>query len=226
MLVKKGNPLFSFLSLPGIMLVLLWATASHANATLDQAIHNLQHEWGVIKYQTEKDKRQDKFKTLSEQAHQVSAKFPDRAEPRVWEAIILSTYASELSGLSKMKALSILKQARNLLLEAEKIDSNTLNGSVYTTLGSLHYQVPGWPLSFGNDKKAREYLEKALAINGDGIDPNYFYGDYLVTQHQYTEALAALNKALSAPPRPDRPIADAGRRKEIEDEIAEVKKHL
>lgn len=210
----------------GAILCLLWTTAPHAQDSLDQAIHNLQQEWDVIKYQTAQDKRQESFKALSEQAHQVSETFPGRAEPLVWESIILSTYAGELSGLSKMKALSILKQARELVLEAEKIDPNALHGSVYTTLGSLHYLAPGWPLSFGNDKKAKEYLEKALEINNDGIDPNYFYGDYLAKQHQYTEALAVLNKALSAPPRPDRPIADAGRRHEIEDKIAEVKKHL
>lgn len=220
------KPVFSFMTILGAMLGVLWTTASYADDNLDQAIHNLQHEWGVINYQTEQDKREDHFKVLAEQAHQVSEQFPGRAEPLVWEGIILSSYAGELSGLSKMKALSIVKHARDLLLEAEKIDPNTLHGSVYTTLGSLHYQVPGWPLSFGNDKKAMEYLEKALAINADGIDPNYFYGDYLIKKHQYKEALAALNKALNAPPRPDRPIADAGRHKEIEDKIAEVKRHI
>lgn len=226
MQTRSTRSFLSFLSILGAIICMQWATASQADEVLDQAIHDLQHEWGIIKYQTEQDKRKEQFKALSDKSHLVSEKFKGHAEPLVWEAIILSSYAGELSGLSKMKALSIVKQARDLLLEAEKIDPNALDGSVYTTLGSLHYQVPGWPLSFGSDKKAREYLEKALAINSDGIDPNYFYGDYLVKQHQYGEALAALNKALDAPPRPDRPIADEGRRKEIEDEIAEVKKHI
>ena len=226
MLNNASKTLFSFMTVLGMLPTLVLASTSYADDNLDQAIHNLQHEWGVIKYQTPPDNRKDQFKTLSEQAHQISKKYPNRAEPLVWEGIILSSYAGEFSGLSKMKALPIVKQARDLLLEAEKIDPNTLHGSVYTTLGSLHYQVPGWPLSFGNDKKAKEYLEKALAINSDGIDPNYYYGDYLARQHKYPQALAVLNKALAAPPRPDRPIADAGRRKEIEDEIVEVKKHL
>lgn len=226
MLTNTRKYVFPFIALLGMIPAIVWGTPSDTEGDLSQVIHNLQHEWGVINYQTEQDKRQEKFKTLSEKAHQVSEKFPNHAEPLVWEGIILSSYAGELRGLSKMKALSIVKQARDLLLQAEKINPSALHGSVYTTLGSLHYQVPGWPLSFGSDKKAKEYLEKALAINSDGIDPNYFYGDYLVKQHKYSEALAALNKALAAPPRPDRPIADEGRRKEIENEIAEVKKHL
>ena len=226
MLNSTSKILCSFIVALGLIPSLGWGTTTYADDSLDQAIHDLQHDWGVIKYQTPQDDRKDQFKALTEKAHQVSENYPGRAEPLVWEGIILSSYAGELSGLSKMKALPLVKQARDLLLEAEKIDPNALNGSVYTTLGSLFYQVPGWPLSFGDDKKAQEYLEKALTINGDGIDPNYFYGDFLVKQHKYTEALAALNKALAAPPRPDRPIADAGRHKEIEEAIAALKKHL
>jgi hypothetical protein len=56
------------------------------------------------------------------------------------------------------------------------IDPRALQGSAYTSLGSLYYQVPGWPIGFGDDKRAEAMLLKALEINPDGIDPNYFYG--------------------------------------------------
>ena len=63
-----------------------------------------------------------------------------------------------------------------------------LNGSVYTSLGSLYYQVPGWPIGFGSDKKAESYLKKALAVNPDGMDPNYFYGDFMLQEKKnYSE---------------------------------------
>ena len=65
--------------------------------------------------------------------------------------------------------------SKNLLLQAEKIDSNALNGSIYTSLGSLYYKVPGWPIGFGDNSKALIYLKKALQINPNGIDANYFY---------------------------------------------------
>ena len=48
-----------------------------------------------------------------------------------------------------------------------------------TSLGTLYYKVPGWPIGFGSDKKAREYLAKALDLNPTGIDPNYFMGEFL-----------------------------------------------
>ena len=75
--------------------------------------------------------------------------------------------------------------------------------------------MPGWPIGFGNDDKAETYLKKALAVNPDGMDPNYFYGDFLMQEKHFDQALAAFQHALAAPPRPNRPIADAGRRAEI-----------
>ena len=103
-----------------------------------------------------------------------------------------------------------------------KLDPQALQGSAYTSLGTLYYKVPGFPIGFGNKNKAREYLQHALAINPDGVDPNFFYGEFLLEQDEYEQALEHLQKALQAPPRPGREQADAGRRKEIEMLIARV----
>ena len=123
-------------------------------------------------------------------------------------------------------ALVLVKHAKALLEQAEKIKPDALNGSAYTSLGSLYYQVPGWPLGFGDDGKARAYLEQARALNPKGIDPNYFYGDYLLEQGEYDKAIKVLELALLAPARPDRPVADAGRREEVKQAIAKAKKNL
>ncbi len=184
----------------------------------------LQDRWAEVKYQLPEAQREDAFKMLSEQAEQVTAAYPTQAEPMVWEAIILATYAGEKGGLG---ALGLVKKSRDLLLAAEKIDPNALNGSIYTSLGSLFYQVPSWPIGFGDDDKAREYLQKALSINPNGIDPNYFYGDFLLKETEdYAEAVQVLEKALNAPARPDRAMADAGRRAEIQVALAEAKAKL
>lgn len=179
----------------------------------------LQQQWAHINYQVPKDDRSAAFTNLEGQAKTLAEQYPQRAEPKVWEAITLSTHAGVDGGLG---ALSMVRKARDLLLEAEKIEPTTLQGSVYTSLGSLYYQVPGWPLGFGDDDKAAEYLKKALAINPDGIDPNYFYGDYLLRQGRESEALAALNRALQAPARPGRELADQGRRQEIQSLIDKI----
>ena len=70
-------------------------------------------------------------------------------------------------------------------------------------------------MGFGSDKKAVQLLQKALEINPDGIDSNFFYADYLLEKKEYEQAEKYLLKAQNAAPRPGRPVADAGRQQEI-----------
>ena len=107
-----------------------------------------------------------------------------------------------------------------------KLDDKALNGSAYTSLGTLYFKVPGWPLGFGNDKKAVQLLEKALEINPDGIDPNYFYADYLREKKDFESAEKNLLKAQKAAPRADRPVADSGRHQEILTALLDVREKL
>lgn len=184
----------------------------------------ISERWAEIKYQTPKEQRVDALEKLQTRAETLAQAHPGEAGPLIWQAIILSTTAGEQGGLG---ALSLVKRAKKLLERAASIDADALEGSVYTSLGSLYYQVPGWPIGFGSDKKAREYLQKALAVNPDGMDPNYFYGDFLLREeNDYAGAAAAFEHALAAPARERRPIADAGRRGEIEAALAKAREGM
>jgi Flp pilus assembly protein TadD len=79
-------------------------------------------------------------------------------------------------------------------------------------------------LGFGDDKKAAELLKKGLAINPNGIDSNFFYGDFLFRSGDYDGAEKALKKALLAAPREGRALADEGRRKEVNELLAKIEK--
>ncbi len=196
---------------------------SQPGFAIGEAAKPLQQQWAVVKYQTAEKEREKAFEQLAAQAKQVAQQHPQDPEVLVWEAIILSTYAGEKGGFG---ALGLAKEAKALLEQAEKIDPNVLNGSVYTSLGSLYYQVPGWPIGFGNDDKAEKYLKKALQLAPDSIDANFFYGDYLLEEGRYQEAVTALEKALNAPTRPGREVADAGRRDEIKAKLEQARKRL
>lgn len=189
--------------------------------SITDAVAELQHGWAKAYYRVPEAQKEDAFKTLSAKAHQVSLANPGRVEPIIWEAIILSSDAKFSGGLG---ALSKAKEARALLLQAEKEKPDALDGSVYTSLGSLYYKVPGWPIGFGDSKKARQYLEKAIKLNPAGIDANFFYGDFLQEQGEYAKAAEYLHKALKAPPRPGREDADEGRRAEVLQLLEKVKK--
>jgi tetratricopeptide (TPR) repeat protein len=197
------------------------ATTAFAEDTLDAAIVQLQHDWAKANYHTAKDQQEEAFKALADKAHQVAASSPDKAEAMIWEAIVLSGYAKARSGLG---ALKYAEQARDLLQASLKLNPQALQGSAHTSLGSLYYKVPRWPIGFGDHKKAREHLEKALQINPNGIDPNYFYADFLLEEGEKTRAIEYFNKALNAPPRPGREDADEGRRADIAEGLKQAEK--
>ncbi|MFW5386410.1 MULTISPECIES: hypothetical protein [unclassified Yersinia (in: enterobacteria)] len=50
--------------------------------------------------------------------------------------------------------MDLVKDAKVKLELAIKLDANALDGSAYTSLGTLYYQVPGWPIGFGDKKQA------------------------------------------------------------------------
>lgn len=141
------------------------------------------------------------------------------AELLTWCGIAESSYAGMAGSLSAMK---YAKAARADLERALEIDPSGVNGAAQTSLGTLFFKVPGWPIGFGDDARARELLQAGLEANPDGMDSNYFYADFLVQEKSYTEARPYLEKALEAPPRPGREIADQGRRRDIQALLAEL----
>lgn len=189
-------------------------------APVDDAVAELQRDWEVIRYQTPQAEREKRFEVLSAKAHKITETYPGRSEPLIWEGIIVSSWAGEKGGIG---ALSLVKQAKADYEQALQIDAKALDGSAYNSLGVLYYKVPGWPLGFGDKAKANELLKKALALNPQGIDPNFFYAEYLVETKHADEAVPYLEKALNAPPRPGRQIADTGRREEVRVLLTKIK---
>lgn len=195
-------------------------TPQTAQDPMMEQISYLQNEWARIKYQVSGQESQlAAIRKLEEHAAKATAAYSGKAEPKIWEAIILSTEAGIIKGMS---ALPKVKQAKTLLEQAEAIDTKALDGSAHTSLGSLYYQVPGWPVGFGDDDEAEKHLKQALQINPTGIDPNFFYGDFLLQDDRYDEAKTYLERALQAPDRPGRDVADTGRRQEIKAALAKI----
>lgn len=182
-----------------------FSTVSAATDVMPE-VKSIQQEWAKLNYSEGGYKQ---LQTLAKRANKLSTDNPSSAEALVWDAIVLSTLASKKGGIG---ALSLVTEAKTKLEKAETIDPTVLNGSVYTSLATLYSKVPGWPIGFGNDKKARQYFQKALKANPNGLDINFFYAEYLADKDQDKLALHYLDKALNAPTLEGRPVADKGRR--------------
>ncbi len=190
-----------------------------ALADLSHDVRHLQQRWAEVNYQLEGHTQLSAFEQLTEDAGKVIRSNPESAEALIWSGIIKSTYADARGGFG---ALSLAKASKADLERALQMDPEAMQGSAYTSLGALYYSVPGWPLSFGDDTKAEAFLTKALTLDPDGIDANYFYADYLISEHHYTEARVYLLKAQPAAPRPGSALADSGRQREISAKLREL----
>lgn len=188
-----------------------------------KSLQLLQSRWAEINYQVPAAQREAEFAKLAAEADTLVRSNPQDAEFYIWRGIILSTYAGAKGGLG---ALDLVKQSKASLEQAVALDPKALEGSAYTSMGALYYQVPGWPIGFGDDEQAEKLLKQALQLNPNGIDPNYFYGDFLFRQKRYSEAKLALEKAQAATARPGRDVADRGRQAEIAALLAKVQAEL
>jgi tetratricopeptide (TPR) repeat protein len=202
------------------ILVALLTAATPVLADPDAAVAQVRKDWEIITYRTAPSDRAARLEALAMQARQVAAEQPGSVDALIWEGIVVSSLAGAKGGFG---ALSLVKEARDLYEQAIRIDGKALDGSAYNSLGVLYYKVPGWPIGFGDKKKADALLKQALVINPDGIDPNFFYGDFLVQTGRAGEAVAYLERALKAPPRPGREIADEGRREEAQALLAKAR---
>jgi tetratricopeptide (TPR) repeat protein len=184
-------------------------------------VSSLQQSWAKANYHLSGDEQKQAFEDLLTLSEALTQQHPDQAELWIWKGIVQSSYAGVKGGLG---ALGLAKKAKKSLEKALELDDSALQGSAYTSLGTLFHKVPGWPLGFGDDDEAKLLLEKALQINEFGIDPNYFYAEFLFDHKDYKGAEVYLNKALQAPPRQQRPLADEARRKEINSLLSQVTK--
>nr|WP_232733518.1 hypothetical protein [Vibrio sp. HA2012] len=181
----------------------------------------VQKEWAECQYRSErKDIQVVCFENLIELNQEVLNHYPEDNELKIWLAVNKASLAGAKGGLG---ALSLVKEAKTILEDVIATEPETLHGSAYTSLGSLYYKVPGWPIGFGDDDMAEEILHQALVMNPDGIDPNYFYGDFLAENGRKQEAIKYLTKALNAAPRAGRSLADQGRREEIKKRLESLK---
>ncbi|MFO1239323.1 MAG: tetratricopeptide repeat protein [Sphingomonadaceae bacterium] len=196
------------------------AVQASSDPQMDAQVQHINDEWARIKYQVRgKSAQYAQLAALQKQASAVAAKYPGKAEPLLWLGIVTSEEAS-VAGM--FEQLGLAKSARATLQRAYAIDPHASHGGVAMSLGVLYYKVPGWPVAFGDTGKAKGFLQASLAADPNGLDANWFYGDYLYAQGQKAAAKTFLQKALRAPADPDRSIWDSGRRGEVRSLLAKI----
>lgn len=185
-----------------------------ASAAMPDEVKVINDNWARISYQMNGSSHQTTaLDKLAHLADLTVARYPGQADPLLWQGIVVSEQANRANIFHK---LGLATRARDILARAYAINPRAGNGGAAMSLGVLYYKVPGSPIGFGDKARARQLLQQALALDPDGLDANYFWGDYLYDQGDKAGAKAALVKALHAPHDPARPVWDAGRRGEVQ----------
>ena len=155
-----------------------------------------------------KDKEKERLallETLIEHTEGLLDKQPEEIGLITMAGFFNAQYAGFKGGIG---ALKYAKAARNHLESSVSIDPTLYGAAAHTILGSLYAQVPGWPVSFGNKKKAEKNYKKAIQLAPTEIDANFTYAQFLFQEKRFDEAKEYLLKAQVSDPRPDRPRAD------------------
>lgn len=206
---------YSFFICSGIMFFCF-----SVNAEINDEIKQLQQEWAEIKYTMDKKEHEVALKQLASKATAVRENQPKNADAHLWEGIIYSTYAGAIGTLRALKAVT---HSRDALEQSILIDPKTSDGAAHTYLGTLYFLVPEWPIAFGDLGLAKKHLDIAKGLNPEDIDVNYYYAEYLKKKRKYNQAETYYLKAIDAPTRTGRDLADNGRRKEAKEHLEKVK---
>jgi tetratricopeptide (TPR) repeat protein len=183
-------------------------------SSMADQVKQINDSWAHITYEVRGSSHQTvALDQLARQAASLVARYPNQAEPLLWQGIVVSEQANRANIFHK---LSLATQARDILARAYALNPRVANGGAAMSLGVLYYKVPGSPIGFGDKERARRLLREALALDPNGLDANYFYADFLLDRGDKAGARSYLERALRAPHDPSRPAWDAGRRREAQ----------
>ncbi len=191
-----------------LMAGLLGMQAGGAQAASCPQIKNqwlsIARSWAKIKYLSKsKSARQRGMDALGARADALARQHPNCVEALIWDGIVTSERASLTWGFS---ALKLATRARDILQKAYRMDPSALDAGAPTSLGVLYYRVPGFPIAWGDKKKARRLLSQAVRLAPRGRDAHYFYADFLYSQGEYRKAERVLLAGLNTPDDPERPL--------------------
>jgi tetratricopeptide (TPR) repeat protein len=96
-------------------------------------------------------------------------------------------------------SLSDAGKARDLMFQVIEQNPTFQEGMAYTILGKIYHELPGWPISFGDDDKSIQFLRKALSISPTNRYNYLFLVEVLLNEGYEKEAKQKLEKVFPCP---------------------------
>jgi tetratricopeptide (TPR) repeat protein len=116
-------------------------------------------------------------------------------EGNFWLAVNYGSFGQE-KGI--MQSLALIQPMKERAERAAEIDGSYFYGGPYRVLGRLYHKAPGFPFSIGNNKKAIEYLEKAVELGPKFYLNRLFLAEAYLSNRDRQKAREQLEWILAA----------------------------
>jgi hypothetical protein len=197
------------------------AAATAAADSLDDELEALVGDYDTVRFDTSNDEARSKaLTTLIQRAASLAKQHPSRGEPLAWKGIV----EADLS--ARERSLGQAKNARKTLEASLAILPNSSAPDAYSTLGAMYANMPGFPLAFGDKKKARVHFQQCLTLDAKHVGCNINYASLLLKQEDFAGAIKHANAGIAGLPRPGRDKADKASRGSAETIITKAKEQL
>jgi tetratricopeptide (TPR) repeat protein len=89
-----------------------------------------------------------------------------------WKAASIGKQGLDIGITKAFKNAPEMKKHLEVVLS---IDEKFEHAGAHRAMGRLYYELPGWPFSFGNFKKAREEMKKAMELSPEHLGNQAYY---------------------------------------------------
>ena len=129
--------------------------------------------WWLGEHAQERAEKLESFQTGMNLAKNAIALNPDSVDAHFWLGANEGSYG-DTKGV--MKSLSMVKPIRHEMAEVIRLNDHYLGGGAYRVLGVVDYKVPAF--IGGSKKRAKEELEKALAMDPNNPFTHYYLAEF------------------------------------------------
>lgn len=182
---------------PGLLITLDWIRQLAQNIENPVVIAELARlECANAEVESETSKRIKLYNDCIETADRAIAINADEVVALYWKAIAMGKLSEECGILN---ALRMTRPMEKLFLRVIELDETYDNAGGHKALGRMYFRLPGFPISFGNKKKALHHFEKALDLYPHDIIARAFYAEALYDMGKKQEALQLAEAVLATP---------------------------
>lgn len=138
----------------------------------------------------------------------------DCVEANFWLAANRGSFGQEKGIMQSLFLVNPIKEGVERVME---FDEGYFYGGPFRILGRLYHKAPGFPISIGDNRKAEEYLQKAVELGPRFFLNHLFLAELYVTIREKDKAREQLEWILDTPANEHHEREDEGYKEEAEE---------